>query len=286
MINMKVPKQYISVIFGKHLSSVYRELKRNSNCAVYTGREAQLISALRRSDEKPKPKTDNSMLMDKVMEMFKKDMSPEQISGRLKLQYGKNSEFNVSSETIYAYLYEKIANDSSLKKHFRHPRPKRQKRGGKKERRGKIPDQNPIENRPAIVNEKVRAGDWEGDTVEGAGKSAYIATFVDKTNKMLLARWMPNKMATTLNKAAARAFRDIPEAFRQTLTLDNGKEFAAHKALSDAIACPVYFAHPYHSWERGLNEHTNGLIRQYLPKGMSFDVTIHSLLFKASGWHL
>jgi IS30 family transposase len=100
-----------------------------------------------------------------------------------------------------------------------------------------------------------------GDTIESAGKNAYIATFVDRTTKLLLAKIMPDKTATTLNKAAIRALKPISAPIR-----DNGKEFAAHKSLSQAVGIDIYFAHPYHSWERGLNEHTNGLIRQYLPK--------------------
>jgi IS30 family transposase len=114
-------------------------------------------------------------------------------------------------------------------------------------------------------------GDWEGDTVEGAGKTAYIATFVDKTTKLLKGKVMPNKAAATLNKAALRAFRSIPDECLKTLTVDNGKEFSGYKGLAQSLGCDIYFARPYHSWELGLNEHTNGLIRQYLPKGTSFE---------------
>jgi IS30 family transposase len=129
-------------------------------------------------------------------------------------------------------------------------------------------------------------GDWEGDTIESAGKNAYIesvhkvtdfmdrlyiAAFVDRKTKLLPAKVMPDKTAAALNHAAIRAFKPIPAQMRNTLTLDNGKEFAAHKSLSQALAVDIYFAHPYHSWERGLNEHTNGLIQQYLPKKTPFD---------------
>jgi IS30 family transposase len=125
--------------------------------------------------------------------------------------------------------------------------------------------------RPEAVNKKVRVGDWEGDTIEGAGKTAYIATFVGKTTKFLLGEVMPNKAAATLGAAVVRAFRSIPAGSLKTLTVDNGKEFSGHKALARDLQCDIYFAHPYHSWERGLNGHTNGLIRQYLPKGTSFE---------------
>jgi IS30 family transposase len=116
-----------------------------------------------------------------------------------------------------------------------------------------------------------RMGDWEGDTVEGAGKTAYIATFVDKTTKLLKGKVMPDKVATPLNKAAFRAFRSIPDEYIKTVTVDNGKEFSGHKGLLQSLGCDIYFAHPCHSWERELNEHTNGLVRQYLPRGTSFE---------------
>ena len=185
--------------------------------------------------------------------------------------YPDQEEKKVSASTIYTHLYRETAKDNALKVHFRQKHPKPRKRSGVKDRRGQIIDRVSIDERPKIVEEKSRTGDWEGDTIESAGKTAYIATFVDRKSKMLLAKIMPNKMALTLNKAALRAFRPIPAQKMTTLTLNNGKEFAAHKALSEALDLDIYFAHPYHSWERGLNEHTNGLLRQYLPKKVPFD---------------
>jgi IS30 family transposase len=111
-------------------------------------------------------------------------------------------------------------------------------------------------------------------------KKAYTAAFVDRKTKFLLAKVMPDKGAATLNRAAVGAFKPIPEGMRNTPTLDNGKEFAAHKELSQAVGIDVYFAHPYRSWERGLNEHTNGLIRRYLPKKIPFDTPTQKQLDK------
>jgi IS30 family transposase len=136
---------------------------------------------------------------------------------------------------------------------------------------GQIGDRVSIDERPKIVEEKSRGGDWEGDTIESAGKNAYRATFVERKTKVLLAKILPDKTAATLNKAAVRAFKPIPAPMRNTLTLDNGKEFAAHKSLSQVLGLDIYFVHPYHSWERGINEHTNRLLRQYLPKKIPFD---------------
>jgi IS30 family transposase len=140
-----------------------------------------------------------------------------------------------------------------------------------KDRRGQIIGRVSIEELPKIVDWKCRIGDWEGDAIESAGKKTYIATFVDQKTKFLLAKVTADKRSVTLNKAAVRAFSSIPATMRNTLTVDNGKEFAGHQSLSQALAIDIYFAHPYRSWEGGLNEHTNGLIRQYLPKKIPFD---------------
>jgi IS30 family transposase len=271
MIGMGLPKSYIAVILGKHQSSVYRELNRNSDCCIYTGNEAQQVAEKRRWETKTSPKSDDQVLMSEVFSLFKKDLSPDQISGRLREQYPDQAEKQVSVKTIYEYLYRQTAQNKDLKQHFRQKHWKRHKRSTGKDRRGQIIDRVSIEKRPEIVDQKIRVGDWEGDTIESAGKNAYVATFVDKTTKFLTAKVMQNKSAQTLNKAAIRAFRNIPAACRATLTLDNGKEFAEHKALAAALGLDIYFAHPYHSWERGLNEHTNGLLRQYLPKKVSFE---------------
>jgi IS30 family transposase len=122
-----------------------------------------------------------------------------------------------------------------LKEHFRQGQAKPRKRKGAKDRRRQIPDRVSIDERPKVVEEKSRAGDWEGDAVESAGKKAYTAAFVDRKTKLLPAKIMPDKAAATLNRAAVRAFKPIPEGMRNTLTLDNGKEFAAHKELSQTL---------------------------------------------------
>ena len=271
MEGMGLPKSFMAVILGKHQSSIYREFNRNGSGGVYTGNEAQEASVQRRLDNKPSPKMDDHALMREITALFKKDLSPDQISGRLGVLYPEQREKQASTSTVYTHLYRETAKDPALKEHFRQKQAKPRKRKGVKDRRGQILDRVCIDERPKIVEEKSRIGDWEGDTIESAGKNAYIATFVDRNTKFLLAKIMPDKAAATLNKAAIRAFKPISAHLRNTLTLDNGKEFAAHKALSQALALDIYFAHPYHSWERGLNEHTNGLIRQYLPKKIRFD---------------
>jgi IS30 family transposase len=283
MEGMALPKSFMSVILGKHLSSIYREINRNGTDGVYTGNNAQALSVQRRLETKPSPKLDDPGLMRDIMALFKRDLSPDQISGRLGVVYPGQKEKQASPSAIYTGIYRETKWDPGLKIHFRQRQAKPRHRKGVLDRRGQIIDRVSIDERPNIVEEKSRVGDWEGDTVESAGKNAYIATFVDRKTKLLLAKLMPDKSAATLNKAAVRAFKPIPAGMRNTLTLDNGKEFAAHKDLSQALGIAIYFAHPYRSWERGLNEHTNGLLRQYLPKKIPFNTLTQKQLDKIVG---
>jgi IS30 family transposase len=280
MEGMGLPKSCAAVILGKHPSSVYRELCRNSTGGVYTGNEAQALSAQRRLETRPSPKLGSPALTGEIINLFKEGLSPEQISGRLGVLYPEEPGMRVSTSAVYTCLYGETAKDSSLKEHFRQKQAKPRRRKGAKDRRGQIPERVSIDERPKTAGDKSRAGDWEGDTIESAGKNAYIATFVDRKTKFLLAKVMPDKRAASLNHAAVRAFEPIPAQLRNTLTVDNGKEFAAHKSLSQALGIDIFFAHPYHSWERGLNEHTNGLIRQYLPKKTPFNTLAQEELDK------
>jgi IS30 family transposase len=275
MVGMGLPKDYMAVILGKHQSSIYRELNRNETGGVYTGNEAHQARMQRRLDNKPSPKLDDPALTREIMRLFKQDLSADQISGRLGVVYPGQPEKQASTSTIYTCLYRETAKDPALKAHFRQKQVKPRKRKGVKDRRGQIIDRVSIDKRPKIVQEQSRAGD-----VESVGKNASIAPFVDRKTKFLLAKLMPDKAAATLNRAALRAFKPIPAQMRNTLTVVNGKEFAAHKSLSEALALDIYFAHPYHSWDRGLNEHTNGLIRQYLPKKTPFDTLTQKQLDK------
>jgi IS30 family transposase len=256
---------YMAVIPGRHLSTIYREFSLNGSGGVTPAMQRR-----RRRDNKPSSKIDGRELMDEITKMFKADLSPDQISGRLKANYPAMPEKQASPSTVYKYLYQKTAEDPALKARFRQKHAKPRKRNGKKDGRGQITGRVSIDGRPKTVEEKSRVGDWEGDTIESAGKNAHIATFVDRKTKFLMAKVMPDKTAASLNKAAVRAFRGIPAEARNTLTPDNGKEFVAHMGLSQALSIDIFFAHPYHPWKRGLSEHTNGLIRQYLPKKVSF----------------
>jgi len=280
-IILQLDRSIIARIIGKHSATIYREAKRNSTKGYYVASGAQLKATARRYETKTLPKQGNKLLMQDIKRRFLQDHSPEQIAGRLKREYPGQKERHASTELIYQYLYNHVSAEPALKAHFRQGQKKRHKRLAGKDKRGCIPNRKFIDERPSIVEEKTRLGDWEGDTVEGGGKKGYIATFVDRCTKLLIAYPLPTKETLRLVKGAKHAFARVPAGAVITLTVDNGKEFAAHSQLGNAIGGEVFFAHPYHSWERGLNEHTNGLLRQYFPKKMHLDLLTKNELDKA-----
>jgi IS30 family transposase len=235
MEGMALPTCYMSVILGKRPSGVYRELNRNRTGGVYTGNEARQASERRRPDNKSSPKPDDHALAQEIPGLFKQDLSADQISGRLEVLYPEQPEKQASPSAIYTFLYGERAKDPALQEHFRQKQAKPRKRKGVKDRHGQIGGRVSINECPNIIEEKSRVGDWEGDTIESAGKNAYIATFVDRKTKFLSTKLMPDKTAAPLNKAAVRAFKPIPVPMRNILTPDNGKEFAAHRSLSHAL---------------------------------------------------
>jgi len=257
----------IAELLHKHTSTLYRELSRNHSQGNYISGQAHAMAQERRLMTKPCPKRENKETTALVRKRLIDKHSPEQISGRLLLEFPNKPNKQISTETIYQYAYDSIRKgDVMLRYSLRHSHIKRRNRLTGKDKRGIIPNRTMIDQRPAEVATKETYGHWEADTVEGAGKSGYIATFIERKSKLLLAYPIPHKTTACLNHAAELVFRRIPAKFKKTLTVDNGKEFAQHKILSHKIHMAVYFAHPYHSWERGLNEHTNGLLRQYFPK--------------------
>ena len=265
--------QDIATLLSRHRSTIYRELARNRTGNLYISGKAHIKAHHRRQQSCVSTKINDTVLMKKVLRRLQDDHSPEQIAGRLKLEYPSNSKFHISHETIYQYVYACIRNgDDALRQHSRHSHIQRRKRLCGKDKRGIIPGRTLIDRRPAIVERKSRRGDWEGDTIEGAKKRGYIATFVDRKSKFLTACTLRHKSANELLRGARLAFRKIPHSKRKTMTVDNGKEFASHFQLRALLKLRVFFAHPYHSWERGLNEHTNGLLRQYFPKNMPLDM--------------
>ena len=160
----------------------------------------------------------------------------------------------------------------AYQRYLRQGHKQRQRRKGIKAKRGVIPGRVGIEHRPSIADLKHEIGHWESDTVIGANHAGEIVTHVDKASKFLLAGLAKKKTVQQINQVTLRLFESIAETFRHTMTFDNGKEFSGHQTLAKALGLSCFFANPYHSWERGLNEHTNGLLRQFFPKGTNFKI--------------
>jgi IS30 family transposase len=263
----QVPLVEAAEELGKHPSSLKRELMRNGGPLGYISGKAEAKARDRRFKTKPCPKKERCFVMDEVESRIKQNHAPEQIAGRLKLDFPQEPIRWVSTETIYTWLYAKIRAGAELKHHLRHGRKTRRKRLSGREKRVIIKDKVSIDHRPADVQSKQQCGHWEGDTVEGARKLGYLGTYTERKTKFLVCFSLKSKQADTLAKATAKAFKTTPAGMLKTITYDNGTEFARHKDVARDLGVKIYFAHPYHSWERGLNEHTNGLLRQYFPKG-------------------
>ena len=196
-----------------------------------------------------------------VIKYLKKDWSPEQISGWFK----KHNMPSVSPETIYQFIIDDQKNGGDLYKYLRRGHKKRRKRLKSQDRRGQITNRVSIDERPAIVDEKDRVGDWEIDTIIGKNHKGAIVTCVERKTKFTCMKRVPNREAAVV----AKALIDMLKPFISliiTITSDNGKEFSEHGKIAKELQTQFFFAHAYSSWERGLNENTNGLIRQYFPK--------------------
>lgn len=271
MHSVGVDVKDIAKCLDRHRSTIYRELKRNSTKnGKYICYKAQENAIQTRQNAKTPIKTTNPKIIKIVLDKLKQDHSPEQIAGRLKIDYPNDKSMHISHESIYKLIYSRLEDFPELKDHLRHGRKKRKKRTNSRDNRGIIPNRKFIDERPPIVDKKTRFGDWEGDTIEGSNKKNYILTFVERKSKTLIARKITRKTAEEVYYGTCEAFRDIDIKLIKTITVDNGKEFSMHQSIAKSIDTDIYFAHPYHSWERGLNEHTNGLLRQYFPKGYDF----------------
>ena len=174
----------------------------------------------------------------------------------------------ISHQTIYRWIWACPQRSNHFRPYLRVAWRKRRKPYGKPSKRGQIPGRVSIEQRPPEANERRRVGDWEADTLVGKGRRGYVATSVDRASRYVVARRLSSCTAEEVNGKLHGAMRRLPAQKRRTLTTDNGREFARHRRLGKLLGLAVYFAHPYSAWERGTCENTNGLLRQYVPKGM------------------
>ncbi len=250
---------------GVHPSTVSRELDRNTGLRGYRPKQAHQKTLHRRFTArkavKMTPETINH-----IESKLAKEHSPEQIAERMKLDLGWQGP-TVSHERIYQHIWKDKANGGTLYKHLRIAGTKqRRKRRNSRDMRGTIKNRVGIEKRPEIVERKIRIGDWEGDTVVGKNHQGALVTLVDRKSKLTLIGKVDRYTAEAVEKTIISLMEWLPRR-NYTLTVDNGKEFASHESVAEALRIRVYFADPYSAWQRGLNENTNGLIRQYVPKG-------------------
>ena len=263
---------------GRPQSTLSRALTRNqSSEGIYLPDSAQQKMQERRRQSKSAFSGVSELWIADIKQRLNQYHSPEQIAGRLQHE-GKAS---MSHETIYQMIYANHAGLKDYQLYLRQGRGKRRKRGGTYSKRGPIPGRVGIEHRPVIADAKTESGHWESDTMIGGNHHGVIVTHVDKASKFLVAGLGQNKTSAQVNQVTIGLFSQVPAVQRKTMTFDNGKEFSGHAELSEILKLSCYFANPYHSWERGLNEHTNGLLRQFFPKQTNFKIVKPEALEKA-----
>ena len=259
---------HIAKVLGRHPSTVCRELKRNTypQCHRYTYHWAKDIVKYRKQDAKQhkhRKLTDKVALV--IEPLLRQYLSPEQVSGYLQ----KHQGIRLSHETIYRYIYRDATRHAQLKPFLRQGGKHRRKRYGSGARASSIPNRVSITERPHEVEKKTRLGDWECDTVIGQDRKSVLVTVVDRASLYTACSRVLSRSAKVVSDAIIRLLGPFKERV-QTLTFDNGSEFVKHEAIAHALEATTYFAHPYASWERGINENTNGLLRQFFPKRTDF----------------
>ncbi len=283
MLSQEKNLSQIAESLGRNKGTISRELSRNtSSTGEYKPHLARRYYDKRRAQSKqPYRLEQNGRLRQYVGNKLKRFFSPEQIAGRLEIDYPDNPQMRVSALTIYSWVRRNKAAGGKLYKYLRQCHRKRRKKHRSDDKRGQIPDRRPISERPQIVEDRSRMGDWEGDTISGKGHGSFIATHVERKSRYLLAGKMNDKSANSMNETTRQLFRKIPRSKRQTITVDNGKEFAGFKEMEKSVGLCCYFADPYSSYQRGTNENTNGLLRQFFPKGTDFNKVGRTELDKA-----
>ena len=265
LIKAGLNQKEVALEVGVHPSTISRELRRNRDVVRGYNAELAQIKSTKVEMQKTKRFSLTKPIEKYIRAKLKQDWSPKQISGRMRLDTG----MSVVHETIYRYIYTNKKNGGKLYTYLRHKNKKYHHRSNDYRSRGTIIDRVMIGKRPKIVEKKSRIGDWEIDTVVGKDHKGFLVTVVDRKSKFVIIKNVPTKEASVVTEALIEMIYPIKD-ITHTITSDNGKEFAYHKQVSVALDTDFYFANPYHSWERGLNEHTNGLIRQYLPKKSEF----------------
>jgi IS30 family transposase len=254
----------IAAELGRSCSTISRELQRNAGPSGYKPAQAH-DQARARQCLRRNAQHFSSAQWAHVEALLRLFLSPEQVSGRLRLE----KAIGISTESIYQRAYRDKARGGDLVSYLRCQKVRRKRYASGQERRGVLANRTGIEQRPAVVEQRSRIGDWEGDTVIGRNHKGVLLTLVERKSRYTLACQLNSRHSAGVTEAVIALLRPHRRRCR-TLTFDNGKEFAEHAFIAQCLKARVYFAHPYCSWERGLNENHNGLLRQYFPKKTSF----------------
>ncbi len=259
LLKIDVNLSEIAEVLKVHRSTICREVRRNKGKRGYRPNQAHRKAMARAKKAKCKIRPEDwKLIEEKLCEEF----SPEQVVHWVRKHYG----LIVSHEWIYQHIWEVKKRHGTLYTYLRRQK-KYRHRGGKCDNRGKIAHRRSIEDRPKIVEQRGRVGDWEADTIIGKGKKGAIVTLVDRKSRYLRMGKVSRRTKELVANKIISLLAGLPV---HTITCDNGKEFADHEKIATELQTDVFFAHPYSSWERGTNENTNGLIRQYIPKDTYF----------------
>lgn len=257
--------QEIAHRLGRHPATIGREIHRNKGLRGYRPKQAQELTEQRRC-QAHKARKMTPEVFAWVETLLRQQLSPEQVVDYLRRFRG----ISLHHETVYQLVYADKAEGGDLHQHLRIMSKTYRKRYGSYDSRGKIRNRVCIEERPAVVDSRSRIGDWEGDTVMGKGRKSALLTLVERKTLYTVIVRLTGKRADLLADALI-AKVGVMRSRVETITFDNGLEFSEHERIAARLKAKIYFAHPYSSWERGINENTNGLIRQYFPKGTDFN---------------
>jgi IS30 family transposase len=261
LLKMDHTQVEIAKVIGVHKSTISRELQHNRGLRGYRPKQAHRLAVSRRDKSKPRIGASTWTLIEALI---RQDLSPEQISDRLK----KKHRILVSHERIYQYILADKRAGGDLYRHLRCQK-KHRKRYGSYDRRGVLPNRVSIDERPAIVDTRQRLGDWEADTIVGKRHRGALVTLSERKSRLTLLKWVERRTAQAVADAVIELLQSCKHLVH-TITSDNGKEFADHERIAKSLEADFYFAHPYAAWERGTNENSNGLVRQYFPKNRDF----------------
>lgn len=258
-------KQEIAKSMGRHRSTIYRELGRNAGQRGYRPKQAQCLADERRLASRRPHKMDDAEVRRYVQDRLERFWSPEQIAGRAQCDFRRRRSRWLSRQTIYNWISERTPEWRALLR-----------RGGRPpEKRGKLRDVVRIDGRPEVINRRRRYGDWEGDTIVGKGRRSALVTLVERKSGYARIGRVDGMKSELTMRVAKRRLQNLPPSLRRSMTFDNGKEFAEHQRLTRGLGFQVYFAAPYASWQRGTNENTNGLLRQFFAKRTDFTRISH-----------